>query len=286
MGLGPSPKGWSLNRTYPLLVDNLAIQNVTNSRAYSIALGSMNSSTGALVFGGIDTKKFTGKLAKLPVVDAVDGKTRLTIDYKSLSVASSNGSKSFDVTSTNVLVDSGSTFTKLEASLTQQIWDVVDAKKNDKIGFPLVDCSVKNMTGGVTFGFEGVNITVPFSDMVYEVQGICAFGIVKTAGDDQQILGDTFLRSAYAVFDFDNKNIHLAQYQNCGTEIVAIGSGEDAVPDATGSCGSSSTTQPTASGTSSSPSSTSTTRPNAGVLMRSSGWPLLTAFCVALAVLN
>ena len=50
------------------------------------------------------------------------------------------------------------------------------------------------------------------------------------------VLGDSFLRRAYAVFDQDNRNIHLAQAANCGSEIVTIGSGPDAVPSVTGEC--------------------------------------------------
>lgn len=50
------------------------------------------------------------------------------------------------------------------------------------------------------------------------------------------ILGDTILRAAYAVFDQDNRNVHLAQAANCGENLVAISSGVDAVPSVTGDC--------------------------------------------------
>ncbi len=39
-----------------------------------------------------------------------------------------------------------------------------------------------------------------------------------------------------AVFDWNNTNIHLAQAANCGSNIVAIGTGPDAVPEANGDC--------------------------------------------------
>ncbi|CAM1510190.1 Fc.00g005250.m01.CDS01 [Cosmosporella sp. VM-42] len=275
MGLGPSIKGWAINKTYPLLLDNLSLQKVVNSRAYSLALGSMDNSTGSLLFGGIDTRKFTGNLASLPVVNSVDGNARLTIDYKSLSVESSNGSSSLDIKNKNVLIDSGNTFTKLDAILTQEIWDVVGAELNKDVGYPLVDCSLREAPGGFTFGFEGVNVTVSFSDMIYEVDGICAFGILKTVGHGQQVLGDSFMRSAYSVFDLDNKNIHLAQYQNCGSEIVAISSGKDAVPSVTSGCAINSTGKAATTGTSSTPSSTSTDRPNTGATGRNSSLAVL-----------
>lgn len=53
---------------------------------------------------------------------------------------------------------------------------------------------------------------------------------------DEPVLGDTFLRAAYVVYDQDNRNLHLAQAANCGTSLVAISTGADAVPSVTGDC--------------------------------------------------
>lgn len=49
-------------------------------------------------------------------------------------------------------------------------------------------------------------------------------------------MGDSFLRAAYVVYDQDNDNIHLAQAANCGSNLVEIDSGSDAVPSVTGDC--------------------------------------------------
>jgi hypothetical protein len=44
-----------------------------------------------------------------------------------------------------------------------------------------------------------------------------------------------------AVFDWDNQNVHLAQAATCGSssDIVAIGTGSNAVPAGDGNCSSS-----------------------------------------------
>jgi hypothetical protein len=52
----------------------------------------------------------------------------------------------------------------------------------------------------------------------------------------EPVLGDSFLRAAYVVYDQDNRNLHLAQAANCGSNLVEIGSGSDAVPSVTGDC--------------------------------------------------
>ncbi|KAH6888608.1 aspartic peptidase domain-containing protein [Thelonectria olida] len=260
MGLAPSMSGWAINETYPLFLDNMSLQKMINSRAYSIGLGPMGNSTGSLIFGGIDAKKFTGTLAKQHIVKSTDGKARLTIEYESLSISSKDiGSKTFNVADKNVLIDTGNTFSKLEASLVKELWNVTGAKLSESIGWPLVDCKIRKLPGGLTFGFTGTEVTVSFSDLIYEVDNTCVFGILPVEDGGQQILGATFLRSAYAVFDLDNKNIHLAQYEDCGSDVITIGSGESAVPRLKGGCSdyfnstttTTATANPSATGTSS-----------------------------------
>ncbi|PHH63875.1 hypothetical protein CDD80_1169 [Ophiocordyceps camponoti-rufipedis] len=44
----------------------------------------------------------------------------------------------------------------------------------------------------------------------------------------------TFLRAAYVVYDWDNRNIHLAPSHDCGSRLIPIGAGPDAVPSVPG----------------------------------------------------
>lgn len=53
---------------------------------------------------------------------------------------------------------------------------------------------------------------------------------------DAPVLGDSFLRAAYVVYDQDNRNLHLAQADDCGDSLVAISTGVNAVPSVTGKC--------------------------------------------------
>lgn len=53
---------------------------------------------------------------------------------------------------------------------------------------------------------------------------------------EEPVLGDSFLRAAYVVYNQDNDNLHLAQAEDCGEDIIRIGSGSDAVPSSTDQC--------------------------------------------------
>lgn len=57
--------GNGYNLEYDNLIDVLYEQGVTNSRAFSVALGSKDGSGGTVIFGGVDTKKFSGNLVQL-----------------------------------------------------------------------------------------------------------------------------------------------------------------------------------------------------------------------------
>jgi len=83
------------------------------------------------------------------------------------------------------------------------------------------------------------------------------------------------------VYDQDNRNLHLAQAANCGTELVAIGKGADAVPSIAGGCGAETSSSTTAPGSTtpptSSPTGSKTTTTPGSQLTSFSSYPNATA---------
>jgi len=61
----------------------------------------------------------------------------------------------------------------------------------------------------------------------------CLFGIAP-AGSSTPVMGDTFIRSAYLVYDLANNEISIAQtnFNATSTNVVEIGTGSTAVPNA------------------------------------------------------
>ncbi|KAL2694760.1 hypothetical protein Neosp_001347 [[Neocosmospora] mangrovei] len=256
MGLGPVFNAtFDFREPYALVLDSLAVDSIIASRAYSLALGSASDDTGSLIFGGLDRGKFSGTLKKTPVVKSRDGGTRFTVNLSSIGIDAGNGTRrQYSLKDTNVHLDSGHTFSKLEADLAEQIFKDLGAELDKDLGFYLVDCKVRDHDGGVTFAFGDKTITIPFHEFVYTAQGLCAVGLEPIKEGEQQVLGDSFLRAAYVVFDWDNENIHIAQAASCSSEIVPIGRGSGAVPSVVGACGSNTTASTTGS-TTGSPSS-------------------------------
>ncbi|KAI0417000.1 aspartic peptidase domain-containing protein [Xylaria grammica] len=208
---------------YKNIVDQLADQGATNTKAFSLALGSKSEQQGVIIFGGLDTSKFSGTLQTQPIIPArnsPDGVPRYWINMQTLSITPPSGqTKQYANTSMAVFLDSGATLTLLPTRLANTIASDFGVETADSDGFYPVDCKFKDQPGTLDFAFAGVTIRAPYREVVREIQSItgvqCYLGI--SPSEDFVLLGDTMLRSAYAVFDQTNNAIHIAQYSNCGS---------------------------------------------------------------------
>ncbi|PTB38053.1 uncharacterized protein TrAFT101_011841 [Trichoderma asperellum] len=224
LGIGA---GEGFNTDYPNFIDELAAQGVTKTKAFSLALGSKAEEEGVIIFGGVDTAKFQGKLAELPIVPAKespDGVARYWVKMNSIALSPPKGkSTTFSQTDMTVFLDSGSTLTLLPEQVVQDIAKGLGSSGMDSSGFYVIDCNLASQAGTVDFAFDGVTISVPYSELIRQVSSSppqCYLGMMGST--EFALLGDTFLRSAYAVFDLTGNSIHLAQYTNCGTKVQAI----------------------------------------------------------------
>ncbi|KAJ4854638.1 eukaryotic aspartyl protease domain-containing protein [Trichoderma breve] len=219
-GAGPDLRGW--DDPYPTIINTLAQQGFTNSRAYSLDLRSIESQCGSVIFGGIDTGKFSGRLEKRPIIPAEqspDGATRFWIYLDGI---------------TPVLLDSGATLSSLPGPIVNELLKGFPSAQARGLLYQ-VDCPVPGSNGSVNFKFGNVIIKVPLEDFILQVdERSCALGVQQN--DEMPVLGDTFLRAAYVVYDWDNRNVHLANSVDCGSHLVAIDKGPDAVRLLTGDC--------------------------------------------------
>ncbi|KAK2871774.1 hypothetical protein FQN49_002841 [Arthroderma sp. PD_2] len=222
------------------------------SNAYSLWLNDLNASRGQILFGGVDTGKFDGKLQTVPVLHTRNG------EYNSLVVAltgvgirtgSEGSTDSFPTQPVAVAMDSGSSLSYLPDSLAARVYNAVDAIFDPSNNLAFVPCSMANDDRKLVFTFSSPQIVVGMDELVIDLgpdangneatfsdgSKACVFGVAP-AGESISILGDTVLRSAYLVYDLDNNEISIAEtrFNSTETNILEIGTGEDSVPDATG----------------------------------------------------
>ncbi|KEY68143.1 hypothetical protein S7711_08332 [Stachybotrys chartarum IBT 7711] len=247
MGLAPDLfYGFDGASNYSLLLNTMAEQDVIASRLFALDLRHAEAETGAIIYGGVDRNKFTGTLESRPIVRGQQGEYRLAVDMNTLGLTIGR-SESFELQGddTNVMLDSGTTLSRMHASAALPILEALGAI-DDGEGYYVVPCTLREQGGSVDFGFGSKIVRVPFSDFILDVgdPNYCYAGVTVTT--EQQILGDTVLRAGYFVFDWDSEVIHIAQAANCGDQdIVTFSSDDDEV---TGNCDESDAFDTTATG--------------------------------------
>lgn len=228
--------------SYQNLPLKLAEQGAINVPAYSLWLNDINSNSGSILFGGVDHAKYTGTLSTVPILvpsggfsgSAASGAATssssptaflVALDGVQLNTQGSSSVQIFGSSSNSdnalyALLDSGTSLTYFPEDVAQEILTThLDAQYDSDLGFYVQSC---NQNGNLTYSFSGATITVPFSELFIPITNneneplvekgvpICAIGILPFS-DDFALLGDTFLRNAYVVYDLQNNEIALAQ---------------------------------------------------------------------------
>lgn len=264
-GTGVLGIGYTANEAaedlYPNLVDQMVAQDFIPTKAYSLYLNDYQSSTGSILFGGVDTQKFIGGLTVIPVLPDAQTQnfTSFTVGMTAVSYAFPNGTTgdaSLQGGSLDAILDSGTTLSYFPDSVATPLFEALGAftySSLGSVGLTMVECSLATSGLELTFRFnDSVSIVVPADEVVIDafgpVEGTippeipleqpCLFGI-QNSGDslpsegarqiDFALLGDTFLRSAYVVYDLDNDEIALAQanLNSTGTNVQELTESSD-----------------------------------------------------------
>lgn len=223
--------GWGkgANLDYNNFIDVLAVEKVTNSRAFSVALGSVSANNGGvLIFGGVDTKKFTGPLVSNKILAPQGGEAlnRYWIQLTSIALSKSgSSSKQYANSQMPIVLDSGSTLSYLPASIVSAMASDFGGTYDSSSQLYQVPCSQATASAGsVDFTFGQATIKVPFNEFIWQYSSsLCILGVgpISDSGTTA-LLGDTFMRSAFVVFDQTTATISMAQYLNCGENEQAI----------------------------------------------------------------
>ena len=246
-------------KSYPNLPQAMANGGLIQSNAYSLWLNDLDANTGSILFGGVDTDKYTGSLGSVPIQKEFDTYAEFLITLTNMGLT--DGTTTQNLTTdlpTVVILDSGSSLTYLPNDLTSAIYSALKVQYDQEQQLGACSCSLANENITIDFTFTSPTISVPIDELVINPnQGTsqdrenpnsqggpsggggggsldCVFGIAPAEGQTA-VLGDTFLRSAYVVYDLANNEISLAQtdFNATDSNIKEIGTGTASVPDAT-----------------------------------------------------
>lgn len=221
---------------YPTFPEVLLRNHLINLNAYSLWLNDLTASTGSVLYGGVDTAKYDGKLSSLPILPPNTDENEHQELWITLNAAIYDGIRS---ASARVLLDSGAQFTYLPLDYAQSVFHALNAQLSDT-GRPYVECDLANSAKTIDFEFgeshAPITIRIPMAQFVYH--DIDKVPLKNPAGDDlcilalsfdadsNLLLGASFLRSAYVVFDVTHEEISLAQAKfTSDTNVVEIPKG-------------------------------------------------------------
>ncbi|MCJ1289948.1 hypothetical protein MMC34_001482 [Xylographa carneopallida] len=218
----------SSGREYANVIAQMKLQGYIKTMAYSLWLNDLDSNDGSILFGGVDTAKYHGSLISIPIQPDTESQaiTSFTVVLSGLTVQNGSGTTQYSQPNlaVPVILDSGTSLTYLPDQYANAILGGVGATNDPNYGYT-VPCSLGDTGATFNFSFAGAGgptIGVGIGEFVVPIitqdgsvptlqdgSAACNFGI-NPAGSSPNLFGDTFLRSAYVVYDLENNQIGLA----------------------------------------------------------------------------
>ena len=229
-----SPYANNPNETFPTLYEQLELNGYTSRKAFSIWLNDINTATGSILFGGIDTTKYKGELRSTPVLLSGPPDNLLFLDWaihlSNLTyIDASNASLQLlpaNSSGLTVILDSGSPNIYLPTAIADSVATQLGATTQQN--FTYVPCSLRqDRSQSLDFSFgnsAGPRIKVPVSELIYPFGApsnignvtaedgteLCYLGLLGNMDGPVALLGDTFIRSTYIVYVVDNLQVSMA----------------------------------------------------------------------------
>lgn len=255
----------------------------SNIVGFSLSRGSDKGKDGVITFGGVDKTKLSGNVTYTETVSS-SNRWSIPVDDATVDGVPCN------FTDRSAIIDTGTSYAILPPDDAKTLHSLIPGASKLGSGFVLPCDSDAELR--VTF--SGVSYAISPKDYVGSKSGSkCASTIVgqETFGEKAWLLGDTFLKNVYAVFDYDNNKIGFAGRESMMDPIVTSEASMDSVkPSDVGDTGdsddgnngttssSSSESGSTTSTSSSSPSSsTADDKSGATAISPALHWPALLA---------
>ncbi|KAG9243992.1 aspartic peptidase domain-containing protein [Calycina marina] len=195
-----------LTSDYPNFVQALSTSKLLKSNVFGVSLNRAadGANTGEINFGAPDTSRYSGSLGYTSVSSNAENDWAIPLDAVGIGATKTN------VSATTAFLDTGTSFIFAPPDDVEAFHSGITGLTTDDHITYYVPCTT---TQSVYLTFSGVTYEVSSKDWVApEVNNKCASNIYGVAiVSDAWLLGDTFLKNVYAVFDVDESRVGLAQ---------------------------------------------------------------------------
>ncbi|POY70891.1 hypothetical protein BMF94_6068 [Rhodotorula taiwanensis] len=172
---------------------NMINQGLLDEPVFAFWMGS-DPEQGEAVFGGVDSKHYTGKIDYVPV----RRRGYWEVELEKVGF----GKETLELENTGAAIDTGTSLIALPTDVAEMINTEIGAKKN-WAGQYTVECDTIKSLPDLTLYFGGKPYSLSAEDYILQVQGTClsAFTGLDIPGSPLWIIGDVFLRKFYTVYD-------------------------------------------------------------------------------------
>ncbi|KAK1920970.1 aspartic peptidase domain-containing protein [Papiliotrema laurentii] len=185
---------------------NMLDQKLLDEPVFAFRLGASEEDGGEATFGGIDDSAFSGKIDYHPI----RRKGYWEIELESISF----GKDELELENTGAAIDTGTSLIVMPSDVAEMLNKEIGATKSWN-GQYTVDCNTIPNLPELSLKFGGKNYPLKGEDYVLNAGGTC---ISSFTGMDIPapigplwIVGDTFLRKYYSVYDLGRNAVGLAK---------------------------------------------------------------------------
>lgn len=185
---------------------NMINQKLLDEPIFSFRLGSSDDDGGEAIFGGIDENAFTGKIEYVPV----RRKGYWEVELEQVTF----GDDTLELEGTGAAIDTGTSLIVMPSDIAELLHKQIGATKSWN-GQYTVDCAVVDSLPDFTLTFNGKPYTLKGSEYILNAGGTCISSFtgmdIPAPVGPLWIVGDTFLRKFYTVYDLGRNAVGFAK---------------------------------------------------------------------------
>jgi hypothetical protein len=190
---------------YPNFLETLVASKALKDNVFGMDLNraSDGPNTGEINFGAPDTSRYSGDLTYTSVTSNNLDDWAVMLDNVGV------GTKQSGISGKSAYIDSGTSYIFGPPADVIKFHELIPESATTDNSTFTVPCST---TSPVTFTFSGVTYSVSSKDWVGpKVNGVCTSNIfgVSVVDKNSWLVGDTFLKNVYAVFDVDQNRVGM-----------------------------------------------------------------------------
>lgn len=208
VGMAPSTGGYQ-GDSFPL---RLMSSGEMTSNVVSYYIDS-TSVYGELIFGGVDTTKYSGTISWLPKYPS---NTKYWSSWVGpITVPSQPSVQIYVNTSINVIFDTGTTLALFPLKTAASINQFLGANSQQTVGgttyysFPSCGNVHEWQVPNISMSLGGQIITLSYQQYLYQSGGAC-YTIFNGQDINFMLLGNVFLQNFYFIFDYDKGQVGIA----------------------------------------------------------------------------